>query len=152
MEKKIQSVREIKLFGVRVIVGTFDKHNPGDIYFDGTINLEGSGVTKEALDCLKEDLHDGLYSWIKNQDDYDRRRYIKKVECPDTFREQYKQKRTKVRFDLSLIQKQPLSWKETVEVARKHINDLYPTIVHAVILNGLELQDFSGYNNKSTSR
>ena len=150
MEKKIETKVEIKLYGVRVVVGTFNKHNPTDIYMDGTINLDGGSATYEALESLKDELHDGLYQWLKSQDDYDKRKYVKKVESPDTFRN--KGKRTKLRFDLSLLQKRTLDWKETVEVARKHIMDIYKLIIEAVVLNGLELLPFDGYNNKATSQ
>lgn len=146
MEKKIESKVEVKLYGVRVILGTFDKHNPTDIYVDGTININGDTATMETLENAKYDLSRALYNWVKNQDDYDRRKYIKKVECPDTFRN--KGKRTKLKFDMSLLPKQPRNWNETVEVARGHVMDLYKRIADVVLLNGLELLPFDGYNSK----
>lgn len=149
MEKKIESSVEVKLYGVRIIIGTFDKHKPRDIYLDGTINLKGDTATKVNLESAKTELSKSLYQWLRSQDDYDKAKYIKKVEYPDTFRDQYKSKRTKLRFDMSLLPKQPRSWNETVEVAKGYIMDLYQRIVDVVLLNGLELLPFDGYNNKA---
>lgn len=146
MGKKIETKEEIKLYGVRIIIGCFDKHNPQDIYLDGTININGNTATFEALESVKDELHDCLYEWVKSQGDYDKRKYIKKVESPDTFRN--KGKRTKLKFDLSLLLKQPRCWSETVEIARGHVMDLYKRIVDVVLLNGLELLPFDGYNSK----
>lgn len=148
MEKKIQSVREVKLFGVRVLVGTFDKHHPGDIYIDGTISLDGT-LDIYALDNARSDLDETLYQWVKNQEDYHTKNYVKIVEIPDTARTTRKPKTSRLHFDLSLVHKQPHSWKEAVEIARKHILALYEEIVRVVLTNDLRLQDFYGYNNKT---
>ena len=147
MEKKIQSIREVKLYGVRVLVGTFDKHNPESIYLDGTISLEGT-LDYYALENVKDELDAVLYQWIKNQDDYDRKRYVKLVDIPD-IKTRQKPKTSRVHFDVTLLHKQPHSWKEAVEVARGHILPLYEEIVRMVLSNELRLQEFKGYNAKS---
>lgn len=152
VDKEIETKVEVKLYGVRAVIGSFDKHNPTTIYFDITVNIKGDTVTKEGLESAKNELSKALYEWLRNQDDYDKAKYIKKVEYPDTFRERYvKVTRTKLNIDLSLLQKHTLNWKETVEVAKTHLMEIYQKIVDVVLLNGMELMPFAGYNNKKTT-
>lgn len=145
MEKKIASTKVVTLFGLRAIVGTFDKHDPKSIYFDGTINIKGTS-DKEALTLARDLIDDAMLAWLKSQDDYDRKRYVKIVERPESDR--YVSKNTKLHFDLTLLQLQPRNWKETVEVVSKHLMTMYEDIVRAVLMSGLELKDFKGFNSK----
>ena len=145
----IHSERIVKRYGLRAKVGTFDKHNPKTFFIDATINIDG---TKDlASMCKARDLiDDALYAWLQEQEHYDRKRYVKIVDVPETStRAATKSTTNHLHFDLSLLQKQPRSWNETVEVATKHLGELYESISRSVTGNGLSLQDFKGYRAKS---
>lgn len=144
----IHSEAIIKKFGLRAKLGTFDKHNPQTLYVDATINIDGTKDLKSM--CRVRDLIDDvLFSWLQEQEHYDRKRYVKIVDIPETStRTTYRSTTNHLHFDLSLLQKQPLSWKETVKIASKHIGELYESIAKSVTGNGLALQDFKGYRRK----
>ena len=146
MEKKISSERVVNLFGMRAIVGTFDKHDPCSIYIDSTINIEGTKDI-EQMKCAKEFIDESLYEWLQNQDDYDRKLYIKVVQYPETVRGT--SKTTKLHFDLTLKPLNTLTWNKTVEVARGHLMRIYEEVVRNVLTCGLKLKAFKGYNYKT---
>lgn len=151
MEKKVSSEKVVKLYGLRVIVGTFDKHNPESIYIDGTINLD-STKDDASMSNAKNIVDEALYQWLQEQDDYDRKRYVKVVTYPSaSVKSSYRGTTTRIKFDLSLLHKEKHNWKEAVEIASKHLLGMYEHIVRAVVSNGLQLQDFKGYRRKGQS-
>ena len=148
MEKKVSSEKVVKLYGLRVIVGTFDKHHPQSIYIDGTINLD-STKDNASMSNAKNIVDEALYKWLQEQDDYDRKRYIKVVTYPSaSVKSSYKGTTTRIKFDLTLVHKEDHTWNEAVEIARKHLLGMYEHIVKTTVSNGLQLQDFKGYRRK----
>lgn len=149
MEKKIASEKVVLLYGMRAIIGTFDKHNPTSIYIDGTINIEGE-CEREQLKCAKEMLEDALVEWVRSQSDYDRKRYVKIVEYPETSNKQkYTSKTSKLRFDLTLKPIEKQKWSQIVELTKGHLMNIYKQVVSVILSCGLELKDFKGYNFKT---
>lgn len=146
----MNSERIVKKHGLRAKVGTFDKHKPETIYIDATINIDG---TKDlASMCQARDLIDeALFHWLQEQEHYDRKRYVKIVDIPETTtRTTYRSTTNHLHFDLSLLQKQPRSWNETVEIITKHLGNMYDAIAESVTGKGLSLQDFKGYRRKKS--
>lgn len=150
MAKQIETNKTYKLFGLRVIVGTFDKHNPTTLYFAGTINCEGFLYDGDLLRKVGIELKQVFDSWIKKQEDYDRQ-YIRIVDMQDDWNKAhswnhitYHPKNKHIKFDLTLKLKKRQPWKEAAENARNNIDMFYPDIVEVIGRNGMILKDFKG--------
>ena len=149
--KKICGKVVVRMFGLRVIVGTFDKHNPRSIYLDGTINCEGTNDI-DALGCVETELGEVFKEWVKNQDFYDRKRNIRIIKALiENDRRRYVGVNKHIKFDVTLIQNRTPNWKESVEIARKNIVALYANIVKTIEKNGLVLKDFAGHHTTTSS-
>lgn len=150
--KKIESREVVKMFGLRVIIGTFDKHNPDTIYYDGTINCEGNsdGVDKNKLRVLNGELRRVFDEWLHTQSVY-YTQYIMVVNTLDTD-SRYKPKNKHIKFDITVKHLKPHRWGEAVDIAKAELTGLYPKIVNMVNSHGLILRNEEGHNlRKSVS-
>ena len=151
----IESKSVVKLFGLRVIIGTFDKHNPTTIYYSGTINCEGGTYDGEQLRKVGLELKKVFDSWIKSQTVYETY-YIRLVDVQDDYNKErnwnyikYVPKNKHLKFELTVKHKKQLPWKEVVEVAKNQVMLLYPEIKNVIDGNSMKLKDFKGHNLKS---
>lgn len=137
----------VKMYGLRVIVGSFDKHNPVTLYYEGTVNCEGTNDYR-ALKKVEDRLKELFDKWILEQEDYEQK-YIR------VFNSNYNCERTKyvgknkhISFEITLKQKQLRPWSEAADAAKRNLTNLYDRIVKAVEDSGLVLKDFPGHNKK----
>lgn len=144
--KKIESKVVVKMYGLRVIVGTFDKHRPDTIYYEGTINCDGTGLDAKKLRVINGELRQVFDDWIDTQDVY-QRYYIKVVDTLDTD-DRYKPKNKHIKFDLTVKHLKPHRWDEAIELARSQIMCLYNKIAEVVVRNGMVLLDNPGHNSR----
>lgn len=148
----MESRTEHKLNGIRTIVGTMDKANPKTVYWDSTISINGT-QDLTAMSEATSDIDDYLTEWIRyNQDDYDKKRYIKLVTYPDSEQRttsHYVAKTRRLHYELTLLHKDNQTWETAVEISNKHLDKIYDGIARIVSKHGLVLQNFRGYNNKT---
>ena len=136
--REIQSKFVVKFFGVKMIVGTFNKHNPKTIYVDGDIKFTGDRDFDSSVKFGK-DLLKCLEVWKESVDDYGD--WIKVIKPYDGIFNKYTNTKKKhIGFDMTLAIKQPhITWKEAAKNAKTNLSVLYEDIVELACKNGLKL-------------
>lgn len=154
--KNLESRVVLKEFGLRVIVSTFNKYEVSTINLEGTVNCEGGTYDGETLRMIEFELKRLFNKWVfGGQTDY-YTKYIAIIDVQDDYNKthnwnyiKYVPKSKHIKFDITLKVNGTPSWKDTVEVATKHIRQLYGEIVKVIEGAGLKLKDFKGHNLKS---
>ena len=148
MGKHVESRTEHRAKGIRTVVGTFVKDNPQSIYWDCTISIDGTKDIDAMIDA-SNDIDDYLTNWIRyEQDDYNKKRYVKLVTYPEESKHStYVAKTRRLHFELTLLHNNPQTWASAVEIADKHLYKIDAAIERIIARNGLNLQAFKGYNS-----
>ena len=140
IQKKIESKTDFRWEGLRVIVGTFDKHNPSTVYYEGTINLEGSDYENKYGKQIKKQLEDLFRGWMREQEVY-KDNYILIV---DTLtmdeHSDYTAKNKHIKFDLTLVHRNSINWTEAKAYAKQELDKLYVGIAEIITGYGVRLK------------
>lgn len=127
----------ISLDNIKVHIGTMDKTRIETVFIDLVTTIDYTD-SAEVVDEFEESIRETFKSWLYNQTEWNRRRYIVVLDHGDA-NKRYKGYAKAIKGNFNMVRQTVTDWKSTVKDLMPLVNDLIDTVKETCCRTGVNL-------------